>query len=714
MCTRYPATLTVHKSQAHMPAKEKMVNEGDTQHSISKRASCDNTGEMSELREPNISCGPNGSFYNVLDENSKVVFVVCYDTTSLTPLYAVHKLKLNLSPGSLRSQTTFLAEKYIYGPIKINIYYKTHAWKFMELFEKEHQYCAYQYFCSSSVYLERGQLVPDADFESNGAKTATFNYINTAPQFQNVNQGDWFYVEQHVRKMAANFLEARRDLKTFESRIKKGERNVKDAKADYETKSSKAKQITKSAKAAFDSADNKNLADLGAQAAKAGKLAESSLIHYIIISSRVAQASHAAKAARSASNTLSPETDAFTIVTGVLGIARLLKDAEAKKKGLYLGGLGRNVIPVPLLFWKAVIYPTDDRGSDVIFLRSNYYSEKTKNICKNVCDEIGYVKIPKSSADNDAAVLKIPEINATLASPENCVVGNERNKKLFELKVNREIIYKVCYDTVQLTPIYTVHVPNLEGNAVRSSKFYKDPGLHKVINIDRLYDDHVQKFEKYFKNKCDTSEYFSHTNYLARGHLVPDADFKSLGGKKATSNYINIVPQFQNVNNGDWKSVEGHTRKRCRDEDVASTVLKVITGVVDIQQIECSDRNETLFLDMDKKKIPVPRLLWKAVVTNDSDGGRIYIRSNYIKDTVDPMCDNLEFRSTAPATSAERGCAFLTYFSPESAANAQTALHEKQTLPGQEKMENLYDMILLPELVNYYDPLMVRLTMDQY
>lgn len=37
------------------------------------------------------------------------------------------------------------------------------------------------------------------------------------------------------------------------------------------------------------------------------------------------------------------------------------------------------------------------------------------------------------------------------------------------------------------------------------------------------------------------------------------------------------------------------------------------------------------------------------------------------------------------------GCAFLTYFSPESALNAQNALHEKHTLPGVSSPRSLPD-----------------------
>ncbi len=72
-------------------------------------------------------------------------------------------------------------------------------------------------------------------------------------------------------------------------------------------------------------------------------------------------------------------------------------------------------------------------------------------------------------------------------------------------------------------------------------------------------------------------------NYFARGHLSPDAAFvydafqvgvKLLGSRcskdgllhhwpfqNATYYFINVAPQFQAFNNGNWKSLEGKVRK---------------------------------------------------------------------------------------------------------------------------------------------------------
>lgn len=50
-------------------------------------------------------------------------------------------------------------------------------------------------------------------------------------------------------------------------------------------------------------------------------------------------------------------------------------------------------------------------------------------------------------------------------------------------------------------------------------------------------------------------------DYLARGHLVPDADMIFIPWKNATYVYANVVPMWQYLNNGVWKSVENQIRK---------------------------------------------------------------------------------------------------------------------------------------------------------
>jgi len=53
-----------------------------------------------------------------------------------------------------------------------------------------------------SSAFDRGHLAPDADFMAEDWQEATYYYANTAPQWPQINRGNWLAVEKAVRKMA--------------------------------------------------------------------------------------------------------------------------------------------------------------------------------------------------------------------------------------------------------------------------------------------------------------------------------------------------------------------------------------------------------------------------------------------------------------------------------------------------------------------------------
>lgn len=53
-------------------------------------------------------------------------------------------------------------------------------------------------------YLSRGHLAPDADFLLGTWQDVTYFYINTAPQWQTINGGNWLRLENTVRSFASN------------------------------------------------------------------------------------------------------------------------------------------------------------------------------------------------------------------------------------------------------------------------------------------------------------------------------------------------------------------------------------------------------------------------------------------------------------------------------------------------------------------------------
>ena len=79
----------------------------------------------------------------------------------------------------------------------------------------------------------------------------------------------------------------------------------------------------------------------------------------------------------------------------------------------------------------------------------------------------------------------------------------------------------------------------------------------------------------------------SGTNYFARGHLSPDAAFIYDAEQDATYYFMNVAPQFQSFNNGNWKSLEMATRKYA--EEKAKGDVKVSPYLQDREFIKLSD-----------------------------------------------------------------------------------------------------------------------------
>jgi hypothetical protein len=127
-----------------------------------------------------------------------------------------------------------------------------------------------------------------------------------------------------------------------------------------------------------------------------------------------------------------------------------------------------------------------------------------------------------------------------------------------------------------------------------------------------------------------TSDYF-----LSRGHLSAKADFVYGSQQRATFRFVNISPQWQTFNGGNWKALESSVRAYA---DRNQLDLLVYTGTYGVATLPNINRTETeLYLYVDNnnnRAIPVPKLFWKAVYDPKSHAGVVFVGINnpYVSD----------------------------------------------------------------------------------
>jgi len=175
----------------------------------------------------------------------------------------------------------------------------------------------------------------------------------------------------------------------------------------------------------------------------------------------------------------------------------------------------------------------------------------------------------------------------------------------------------------------------------------------------------------------------SGTNYLAKGHLSPDAAFIYNVMQDATYYFINVGPQFQSFNNANWKALEGAAR------DLAEKLkrdLYVVTGTHGILQYRKEDLTPvSIHLDGPKSNIPVPQYYWKVILDPTTKTGVAFIGLNDPHgNTPKELCTNrcAQMSSWVDWDLQDRDSGFMYCCEVEEAAQAIKSIPGSLEAPG--------------------------------
>jgi len=202
--------------------------------------------------------------------------------------------------------------------------------------------------------------------------------------------------------------------------------------------------------------------------------------------------------------------------------------------------------------------------------------------------------------------------------PDNSGRISQLGFQLNTSNTNVNPVVTVCHAQEGEVTHYTNHTllgPYLHTRSVpkRRPNFREGQVYFVGVSANSAYKQSRQR--KLFKNIFGSSEpgnLFQPYKglYFARGHLTPSADLIYRDWQETTFLYSNIVPQWQVVNNGNWKDVEFAVRARAESR---GSILQVFTGTLGVLKL----RGKELWLV--QESIPVPKYLWKLVVDTNGD-----------------------------------------------------------------------------------------------
>lgn len=200
-------------------------------------------------------------------------------------------------------------------------------------------------------------------------------------------------------------------------------------------------------------------------------------------------------------------------------------------------------------------------------------------------------------------------------------------------------IFEICFDERRERTHYVAHFfspasATPQSNYPRPNWFYS--GYFGGKNPDNLYTRNTQRatIATILGSQALADQYIHPTNdyFLARGHLAAKTDFTLGLHHNPTFWMMNVHPQWQVFNGGNWQVVEDSIRKFVADRNIVTDVYTGTFGTTTLKGVNNVEREIYLAFDNNNNGlIPVPKLYYKILIDRATRNGIVIIGVRNLK-----------------------------------------------------------------------------------
>lgn len=296
-------------------------------------------------------------------------------------------------------------------------------------------------------------------------------------------------------------------------------------------------------------------------------------------------------------------------------------DTTPTNPGHIIGVENELIFPILVNNSRVINLPTEKKVTLVCEGKGNFLIETKQQVNEVTCGSSKTFIVEKKEIPYSKFGCKTA-VKETVKETGECPLFGVRVEIGWDVKENFVNQITICHNKTTANTFFaadTIFGASMKTNdeehtrpAFRKGKFYTG------IDVDTAYSQvgQTKTVAAIVGSDSLAAKYMnvSKSFYFARGHFAPDADFVDAAGSDATYYYINVAPQWQSFNNGNWKALEMATRnlaiKRARNLNIYTGGFGILT-LADVKNVQ-----KPIYLAFDSKEnglIPVPKYYWKVV-----------------------------------------------------------------------------------------------------